>query len=298
MSRNNETVKKSKSLQNLTMKDNFMFGAVMSEPENCKGFLEMVLGISIDRVEIDVERSMIYNPEYKGIRLDVYAKDEHNTHYNVEMQAQRETELGRRSRYYHSQIDMELLVKGEEYEKLSDSYIIFICDFDPFKQKKYCYTFESICKETKEAELKEGRYTIILSTRGENENEVPKEMVKFLKFIKADVSTCMEDFEDEFVARLQKSMQTIKTDREMEGRYMRLELLLYDERRKAKEEGRREGRECVSNILYDVLAQKGNICETLRERIEGETNIEILGKWLQKAIESDSLEEFISQMDK
>ena len=64
MSRNNETVKKSKRLQDLTMKDNFMFGAVMSEPENCKRFLEMVLGISIDYVEIDVERSMIYNPEY------------------------------------------------------------------------------------------------------------------------------------------------------------------------------------------------------------------------------------------
>ena len=166
----------------------------------------MVLGISIDYVEIDVERSMIYNPEYKGIRLDVYAKDEHKTHYNVEMQAQRETELGRRSRYYHSQIAMELLERGQGYEKMSDSYVIFVCDFDPFALKKYCYTFESICIETKEAELKDGRKTIILSTRGENEDEVPEEMVKFLKFIKSDVSTCMKDFEDEFVARLQKSI--------------------------------------------------------------------------------------------
>ena len=137
MNRTNKTIKKSKCLQNLTMKDNFMFGAVMSEPENCKGFLEMVLGISIDRVEIDVERSMIYNPEYKGIRLDVYAKDEHNTHYNVEMQAQRETELGRRSRYYHSQIDMEILLTGVEYAELPDTYVIFVCDFDPFGEGKY-----------------------------------------------------------------------------------------------------------------------------------------------------------------
>ena len=29
---------------------------------------------------------MIYHPEYKGIRLDVYAKGRENTHYNIEMQ--------------------------------------------------------------------------------------------------------------------------------------------------------------------------------------------------------------------
>ena len=55
---------------------------------------------------------MIYHPEYKGVRLDIYAKDEKHTHYNVEMQARRQADLGKRSRYYHSQIDMECLKKG------------------------------------------------------------------------------------------------------------------------------------------------------------------------------------------
>ena len=36
-----------KTLQDLTMKDNFMFGAVMSVEENCIGFLELVLGNEI-----------------------------------------------------------------------------------------------------------------------------------------------------------------------------------------------------------------------------------------------------------
>jgi len=30
-----------KTLQELTIKDNFMFGAAMLDPENCRGFLEM-----------------------------------------------------------------------------------------------------------------------------------------------------------------------------------------------------------------------------------------------------------------
>lgn len=38
-------MKKQKTLQDLTIKDNFLFGAVMSVEKNCKGFLEMVLGL-------------------------------------------------------------------------------------------------------------------------------------------------------------------------------------------------------------------------------------------------------------
>lgn len=77
-----------------------MFGAVICDEDNCKEFLEMVLQIPIERVEVSKEKSIVYHPEYKGVRLDVYAKDEHNTHYNVEMQAIRKKALGKRARYY------------------------------------------------------------------------------------------------------------------------------------------------------------------------------------------------------
>ena len=100
-------MRKRKRLQELTIKDNFMFGAVMTEVDNCKPFLEMVLNVPIERVEVSKERSIIYHPEYRGVRLDVYAKDEKNTRYNVEMQVGREPALPRRARYYHSQITSE-----------------------------------------------------------------------------------------------------------------------------------------------------------------------------------------------
>ena len=58
-------------------------------------------------------------------------------HYNVEMQAVALCELGKRARYYHSQLDMELLVTGREYSELPKAYVIFICDFDPFGKLKY-----------------------------------------------------------------------------------------------------------------------------------------------------------------
>ncbi len=81
-----------KQLKELTIKDNFMFGAV----------------------------------------IDVYVKDEKQTRYNVEMQVEKKPALGKRSRYYQSQMDMEMLLSGEDYAELPNTYVIFICDFDPF----------------------------------------------------------------------------------------------------------------------------------------------------------------------
>ncbi len=104
--------------------------------------------IKIERVEVSTEKNIVYHPEYKGVRLDVYAKDETNTRYNVEMQVSSQSSLGLRSRYYQSQMDMEMLLSGSEYEELPKSYVIFICDFDPFGGRKYKYTFEKECKET------------------------------------------------------------------------------------------------------------------------------------------------------
>lgn len=79
-------MKRKKTLQELTIKDNFMFGAVMCDEEHCRRLLEISLGFPIERVKVSKEKSIIYHPQYKGIRLDVYAKDENSTHYNVEMQ--------------------------------------------------------------------------------------------------------------------------------------------------------------------------------------------------------------------
>lgn len=168
-----------KTLQELTFKDNFMFGAVLLDPVNCKGVIERSIGKEIDRVEVSKEKSIVYNPEYKGVRLDAYAKDGKNTRYNIEMQVITKSALQKRARYYHGQIDMEILLTGVEYAELPNTYVIFICDFDPFGKGKYRYTQKTICKEVPEMEMDDGAHTIFLSTKGTNKDEVPGELVTF-----------------------------------------------------------------------------------------------------------------------
>mgnify|MGYP000658235548 CR=1 FL=1 len=292
-------------LKDLTIKNNFMFAAVMSDEENCKGFLERALPIKIEHVEISTEKNIIYHPEYKGVRLDVYAKDEKNTRYNIEMQVLKQPDLGRRSRYYQSQMDMELLAKGCEYIELPDSYVIFLCDFDPFGEGKYRYTFRKSCEETQKASLKDGQCIMFLNTRGENAEEVPKELVSFLKFVHADLKESQKDFQDDYVRQVQKSVTHIKGSREMEERFMLLELLLQDERREGRKEGREEGRkegrkagelEGAQEMLQMALNRFGELPENLLKTLHQQQDIEVIRNWMQIALKSQSLDDFISKM--
>ena len=249
----------------------------------------------------EISGTCIRVPEYKGIRLDVYAKDEKNTRYNVEMQVVKKPELGKRVRYYHGQIDMELLLSGSDYTELPEVYVIFICDFDPFGKKKYRYTFERRCAEDTETYLKEGCKSIFLSTSGKNDKEVPKELVKFLNFVKADLNESETDFEDDYVGQLQETIHRIKTNREMEERFMIFEEMLRDERAEGKAEGKAEGRaegkvEAKIEDILELLGDKAQISEDLRSKIDSEKNLETLTRWYKLAVKVDSLEEFLNQM--
>ena len=290
-----------KQLKELTIKDNFMFGAVMMDEENCKGLLERVLQIPIDHVEISKEKSIVYHPEYKGVRLDVYAKDENQTRYNVEMQVQKKPALGKRSRYYQSQMDMELLLAGEDYAELPNTYVIFICDFDPFGEEKYQYTFQIACRESSEVNLEDGRTIIFLSTHGKNESEVPEELVTLLHYIREDVDGSEREYHDSYVERLQKFIREVKSNREMEERFMVFEEMLRDERAEGRAEGIAEGRaegrtEESKETLLLYLKNLGTVSKALSDRIQSQQELEVLKRWTQIAFQSKSLEEFEEKM--
>ena len=274
-----------KQLKELTIKDNFMFGAVMMDEGNCKGLLERVLQIPIDRVEISKEKSIVYHPEYKGVRLDVYVKDEKQTRYNVEMQVEKKPALGKRSRYYQSQMDMEMLLSGEDYAELPNTYVIFICDFDPFGEGKYRYTLRMKCEESAEVKFVDGRTIVFLNTHGKNESEVPKELVTLLNYIREDVEGSEREFHDSYVERLQKFIREVKAAREMEERIKIFEEMLKDERA----EGRVEG--CKETLLL-YLQNLGTVSETICDKIQSQQELEVLKQWTKMAFQAKTVEEF------
>ena len=270
--------------KDLTISNNFMFAAVMEDTENCRGLLEMVLEFPIARIEVSTEKSIIHHPQYHGVRLDVYAKGDDNTRYNIEMQVLRNSNLPKRSRYYHSQLDMDIISTGTDYKEIPDTYVIFICDFDPFGFGKYKYTFDMICTETGEM-LDDGARTIFLSTRWSDDSEVLEGLRKFLRYVAADIKTSTEDFDDDYVRSLQKSVLRIKSDREMGERYMLLKELLSDERAEGIARGR-----AIS--IIELLSELGEVSTELSDVIMAEKAPEKLLAYLKVAAKAESVEMF------
>ena len=58
-------MRQTRRFQDLTIGNNYMFGAVMMENDNCCQLLERVLEMPISRVEVIKKKSMIYHPERK-----------------------------------------------------------------------------------------------------------------------------------------------------------------------------------------------------------------------------------------
>ena len=126
------TTYEKKPVDKLTFTDDGMFQEVMRNPEISAELVERLLHIKVGHVEYpELEKTI--KPFYttKGVRLDVYLQDDDKI-IDVELQCYPQEALGKRTRYYQSMIDMDSLMKGQDYPELKESYILFICKQDPF----------------------------------------------------------------------------------------------------------------------------------------------------------------------
>lgn len=274
-----------KKFKDLTIRDAFMFAAVMSDPEICRRVLELAIGIPIAEVHVQTEKTMVYHSEYHGVRLDVYAADEARTRFNVEMQVSLQKYLPKRGRYYHAQLDMDALRTGESYETLPNTYVIFICDFDPFTDGLYRYSTGTLCRETGKI-VNDGVETIYLNAYGQNQNEVSAELVQFLNYVKDIGRTDTSSNTDPFVRNIEKKIDDIKQNHSMEDRYMLLEEMLRDNTIEVY----------VKNIIMS-LEHKFSVSDELKNTISSEKNVTKLEKWFALSLNAKSLEEFEQKMN-
>ena len=215
--------------------DDVMFCTVLSNSEDCREFLQRILGIEIEEiVVVGTQVSMKSNFHAKGVRLDVYAKDKKGNAYDIEMQTTKMRELPLRSRYYHSEMDSYQIAAGEKYGNLKHSIVIFVCNFDLFAKNRSVYTFESICREDTEIHLQDKRRTIFININGSRE-DVPEELAHLLDYLKTTTPT------DGFTARLERRVLEIRRDTEWRDDYMTLEMKMDEKYEQGLEEGLTKG---------------------------------------------------------
>lgn len=213
---------RTKTFQELNLKDDFLFGKVMSDAEICRMILEKILNIPIKKVEFsDTRKTTDIAPDGGDIRLDASINDEHGTIYSIEMQCNGEGELPRKSRSFQCNIDSSLISHGENCAKLKKSYIIFICTFDPFSDGRHIYTFENRCLEIPSLVLGDETTEIFLNTKGEKD-DVNDEMKEFLAYIENSTDDYVQQASSPLVKTIHKRVTELKLDKDVELQYMTL----------------------------------------------------------------------------
>ena len=205
------------SWEELGICNDFLFGKVMQNPELCKELLKRILPeLEIERIEYpELQKTIKFDADAKSVRLDVYVRDEKQTIYDIEMQVTDTKELAKRTRFYQSMIDLQMIDKGQSYKQLKPSYIIFICPFDMFDKGRHLYTFQNICKEDHKILLKDEATKIFLNAHGYMD-DVSDKLKAFLDYV-AGKST-----EDTFVKKLELAVKEAKRNREWRYEYMTL----------------------------------------------------------------------------
>lgn len=252
------------NFEKIDILDDVMFYTIMSDPENCKEFLQRILGIQLLELKIVEEQKNIKNRILqKGVRLDIYAKDVDGNAYDIEMQKDNTEELPLRSRYYHSQMDNYQIRKGAVYTSLGRSIVIFICDFDLFIQNRSIYTFQSLCIEQPELCLDDKRSTIFLNIQGDKSG-LDQSVQNVLKYFQTGETT------DSYTKRLEREVKYTKEDDEWRQGYMEwnVKVQAYGEMRY------RQGREeALYSMIQKKLAKGKTVSQIASECEEDESTI-------------------------
>ena len=222
-----------KPFEELTIADDFMFCKVMEHESICKDFLEMLFSVKIEKITyLSSQNTVTTNSGAKTVRLDVLVKA--GTSYDIEMQVANQYNLPKRMRYYQAALDISFLDQGYSYKTLNDSFIIFICLFDPIGKNRAIYTFENICVEDKTIPLRDGTKKIIINANSFKKAE-DKNLRGFLEYVKTGKVTT------EFTGRIENMIEKLKNNEQARSEYRFISGLEMDARYYGRQEGIKEG---------------------------------------------------------
>ncbi|NLK46770.1 MAG: Rpn family recombination-promoting nuclease/putative transposase [Treponema sp.] len=219
-----------KPIEELTFTDDYMFGEIMKIEEICKGVIERLLHIQIEKIEyITLQKEISPFYETRGVRFDVFVKDSDKV-YDIEMQNRKYADIEKRTRYYQAMIDMDMLAKGASFRELKDSLIIFICKTDLFDLGEPCYKTKTIFENYPDR-IFDDRTQKLFYNASAYKKETDEELYKFLQFISTNKP------ESEFTKEIFERVETTKINEKFRSDYMRCNIRDFDIREEGKTEG-------------------------------------------------------------
>ena len=159
-------------------------------------------------------------------------QDDQKRYYDIEMQVENTGNLGRRARYYQSQIDNETLMKGQTFHMLKESFVIFLCAFDPFSHGLRRYQFHQYEDSIRDLRLDTHSHELFINSKG-TKGEISNGLAGII-----DVMNQKPNQANPLASKLMKEIDYYNQDSEKRRKLMDYEARLLDERSIGEEKGR------------------------------------------------------------
>ena len=220
--------------------NDLIFRWVMEREENCLAILRAILPelkiTAVKRRENEHPVNYLAFDDERGVRFDAIIEDDRERFYNVEMQVANQPGLGKRVRYYQAQIDQETLKKGENYDDLRESYVIFFCAFDPCGQDRRLYQFHYYEDNDRQLRLSTNSHVILINALG-TKGQITPALAAVL-----DVMNRRRDNQNPLAISLVKEIDGYNRDKKRRRALMNLKMRLKDEWKLGLSEGLDQGR--------------------------------------------------------
>lgn len=175
-------------------------------------------------VNIVPEDNQKENEVYRGVRFDVYARDDKGRGYDIEMQVVNHYDLGKRIAFYQNKLSGRALNPGQYFFEKRDTYVIFVCDFDYFNLGLPIYHTTMRLEEELNKIVDTGEYNVILNSRAEDFSSVSPELKAFLEYIRNS------KISNDFTKDIDKEVKKVKASTETRDSFMDWEEKLAEER--------------------------------------------------------------------
>ena len=212
-------------IDDIKITDNILFTSVFENINIIKKFLEVILEFKITNITLKQKEKVIDRVgKSRGIRLDVYVEDVNSKIYDIEIQTSDEKNLLTRMRYYQGMIDTNHLEKGQDFNDLKNTYIIFICTFNYFKYiglNDIMYKIQPtlIDLNNKKYNISDGSTKIIINTKGDLKTVKNNDLKSFIELLEDGFKPFTES---ELSNMMIKEMKRLKEDKEWGEKYMTL----------------------------------------------------------------------------
>ena len=135
-------------IRNFRLMDDDFMSKVFEDPSCAELLLQIILERQDLRVQNVQSQYDLKNLQGRSVRLDILAVDQANRAYNIEVQRSDSGAAVKRARYNSSLLDANLTMKGDSYEQLNETYVIFITEHDVLGDGLPIYHIDRIIRES------------------------------------------------------------------------------------------------------------------------------------------------------